>query len=88
MTDIQRAMIRRAMLGDHDAAARLTDAGVLIPCPFCGGEEIAVGSLWAFCDNCHSYGMLSSKHDNVVRDWNTRAPLLTPGQMEMLEGTE
>lgn len=33
MTDIQRAM-----LGDHDAAARLTEQGVLILCPHCGGE--------------------------------------------------
>lgn len=33
MTDIQRAM-----LGDHDAAARLTEQGVLIPCPWCKGS--------------------------------------------------
>lgn len=29
---------KRALLGDHEAAKRLTDAGVLLPCPFCGGE--------------------------------------------------
>lgn len=28
----------RALLGDHEAAKRLTEKGVLIPCPFCGGE--------------------------------------------------
>ena len=28
----------RAMLGDHEAAKRLTDAGVLLPCAHCGGE--------------------------------------------------
>ena len=28
--------ISAAMLGDHEAAKRLTDAGVLLPCPFCG----------------------------------------------------
>lgn len=33
MTDIQRAM-----LGDHEAAARLTEQGVLIPCPWCKGS--------------------------------------------------
>ena len=27
---------RRALLGDHEAAKRLTDAGVLVSCPFCG----------------------------------------------------
>ena len=29
--------VKRALLGDHEAAKRLTDAGVLLPCPFCGG---------------------------------------------------
>ena len=28
--------VRAALLGDHEAAKRLTDAGVLLPCPFCG----------------------------------------------------
>ena len=28
--------IKLAQLGDHEAARRLTDAGVLIPCPKCG----------------------------------------------------
>nr|DAP75506.1 MAG TPA: restriction alleviation protein [Caudoviricetes sp.] len=32
--------IKRALLGDHEAARRLTDAGVLLPCPFCGGNSI------------------------------------------------
>lgn len=27
-----------ALLGDHEAAKRLTEAGVLLPCPFCKGE--------------------------------------------------
>lgn len=26
--------IKRALLGDKEAAERLTDAGVLLPCPF------------------------------------------------------
>ena len=30
--------IGRALLGDKEAARRLTDAGVLLPCPMCGGE--------------------------------------------------
>lgn len=28
---------RRALLGDHKASKRLSEAGVLLPCPFCGG---------------------------------------------------
>ena len=30
--------IKLGMLGNRDAAKRLTEAGVLIACPFCGGE--------------------------------------------------
>lgn len=34
--------MKRALLGDHEASKRLTDAGVLVPCPFCGGEAEVV----------------------------------------------
>ena len=30
--------IKLAMLGNKDAAKRLTDAGVLLPCPMCEGQ--------------------------------------------------
>ena len=30
--------VKRALLGDHEAAKRLTEKGVLLRCPFCGGE--------------------------------------------------
>lgn len=30
----------RALLGDHEAAKRLMDAGVLVPCPMCGGARV------------------------------------------------
>ena len=30
--------IKLALLGSKEAAKRLTDAGVLVPCPMCGGE--------------------------------------------------
>ena len=33
MTDTEKAL-----LGDREAAKRLTDAGVLVPCPWCGKE--------------------------------------------------
>lgn len=34
MTDIQKAL-----LGDKDAAERMTEAGVMLPCPCCGGQS-------------------------------------------------
>lgn len=33
--------VQAALLGDHEAAKRLTEAGVLVPCPFCGGNNIS-----------------------------------------------
>lgn len=30
--------MKRAMLSDKEAAKRLTDAGMLLPCPFCKGN--------------------------------------------------
>jgi hypothetical protein len=100
MTDIQRAM-----LGDHDAAARLTEQGVLIPCPRCKGEAtFAIGwgrySDWNIRAKCKYCGYQtaqvlyenSDRKDEAVRlatrCWNTRAPLLTPEQIDMLERME
>lgn len=45
MTDEQKAL-----LGDHEAAKRLTEQGVLLPCPFCGGDakealDLAISAL-------------------------------------------
>lgn len=31
--------IKLALLGNHEAARRLTEAGVLLPCPGCRGED-------------------------------------------------
>ena len=35
----QHKLIKLALLGNREAAKRLTDAGVLVPCPGCGGEN-------------------------------------------------
>lgn len=85
MTDTQRAM-----LGDHDAAARLTEQGVLIPCPFCGGRGIAryfdgKGAKWVTCEYCGADGAIDDAPKAALKNWNTRAPLLTPEQIERLE---
>lgn len=31
--------IKLALLGDHEAARRLTEAGVLVPCAHCGNDN-------------------------------------------------
>lgn len=84
--------IKLALLGNKEAAKRLTDAGVLLPCPFCGGEAmveydtIELFEYEVFCRDC---GVMprSSEDEQVARlDWNSRAPILSAEEMEMLEG--
>lgn len=31
--------IKRALLGDHEAARRLTESGVMLPCAHCGNDS-------------------------------------------------
>ena len=81
--------IRLALLGDHEAAKRLTDAGVRIPCR-CGakGEIITMAKYgenrWKpaviRCPKCH--------YEACLTDWNTRAPILSAEEMEMLDGKD
>lgn len=86
--------ITRAMLGDHDAAKRLSEQGVLIPCWRCGGDaEVlelhADGKpiYIAACKkhHCGAYGCTCRTKQETIGYWNTRAPLLTPEQMDELE---
>ena len=86
--------IKLAMLGNKDAAKRLTDAGVLVPCPFCGGEAmveydtIEPFGYVVFCGDC---GVMTttSEDEQVARCiWNTRAPILSSEEMEILHGKE
>ena len=83
--------IRLALLGDHEAAKRLTEAGVLVPCPFCGGEAmveydtIEPFEYAVFCGDC---GVMptTSEDEQVARlAWNTRAPILSESEMEKLK---
>lgn len=83
--------IKFALLGDRDAARRLTDAGVLIPCPGCGGEHNRCwwhfGELWVECDDCGWKGPTAAESDEARLAWNTRAPILSAEEMERLEAT-
>lgn len=90
MTDIQRAM-----LGDHEAAARLTERGVLIPCPCCKGEAMVFMQDWWYGCKCKDVSCQefdkTADYGNeyyAIKAWNTRAPLLTPEQIDMLERME
>lgn len=82
---------RRALLGDHEAAKRLTEQGRLLKCPFCGGEAMVEYDTTepfeyvVFCSDC---GVMptASEDEQVARlAWNTRAPILSAAEMEMLD---
>lgn len=79
-----------ALLGDREAAERLTAAGVLLECPFCGGSVILEGSLagevWYFCgeDGCSALAPSSADEYGARLKWNTRTSILDPAQLALL----
>lgn len=110
--------MKRALLGGREAAKRLSEAGVLLPCPFCGGavnlrrtsngyrtNPVVILDKWTVeCPNkcCQiktfeseiyqeEDGDIVIKHngaDEARIAWNTRVPILSAEEMEMLEGME
>lgn len=84
--------IRLALLGDHGAAKRLTDAGVAIPCPFCGekiiDKEIYSDGCVYSCGRCGTVGDFCGEFSRALLAWNTRAPILSKREMEMLDGKD
>ena len=90
--------IRAALVGDTEAAKRLTDAGVLLPCPKCGspGEVYEYpGEDWgqpytAKCkkNDCFWIGKDYPTKKQAIREWNTRAPILSESELKKLEELE
>lgn len=85
--------ITRAMLGDHDAAKRLTEQGVLIPCWRCGGDaemlELHADGKPIYIAACKKHycgacGCACRTKQETIKYWNTRAPILGEREMEML----
>lgn len=82
-----------ALLGDHEAAERVTERGELLPCWRCGGgaelEELKTGGkpIYAVvCVNCScgAYGCAHKTKEEAISYWNHRAPVLTPAQLAAL----
>lgn len=88
--------IKLALLGDHEAAKRLTDAGVLIPCPWCKktpDDDDLIGHWQGYTiyHQCKQVGPMRTNGKTrykVCLAWNTRAPILSAEEMEMLHGKE
>ena len=72
-----------ALLGDREAAERLTAVGVLLECPFCGGNAEEQDN-WIFCITC-GVGYEEFNQEESRKAWNTRTPVLTPAQLALLK---
>ena len=86
----------KALLGDHEAEKRLT----LVPCK-CGGTPVLEHecliehngwgkSFLVYWVRCHDCGA-ETKHyredsGRAVEEWNTRAPILSAEELEILDG--
>lgn len=100
--------MKRALLGDHEASKRLSEAGVLLPCAHCGGEakfkkgfpSRQIAHCRQAVIQCKKCGVRTVTHRQLpmerwqdvdraaIEEWNTRAPILSAEEMEMLEGME
>lgn len=85
---------QRAMLGDKEAQRQITERGELLPCPWCNRlpdvEYDTMGPfMWtAICPRCGVYQSCTDEEWQARLDWNSRAPILSAEEMEMLEGME
>ena len=86
--------IKRALLGDHEAAKRLTEAGVRIRCPMCGSnpklifwyrEEKQINPSQVKCKKCGLQTSTYFRIKDAILAWNTRAPIQSEGESEKLE---
>ena len=94
--------IKLALLGNKEAAKRLTEQGVLMPCAHCGGIDIIIRKVdglfgksayqrtykYVQCRTCFSQTGYHGTEPKARLAWNTRAPILSESEMEMLEGME
>ena len=99
----QCQLIKLAMLGNREAAKRLTDAGyfkasgdlALYRCPFCGSEDVVYERYlhvaryrWrVVCTSCMASidPGHAQQRSTVQIMWNTRAPILSESEMEVLD---
>lgn len=85
--------IKLALLGDHEAAERVTEQGVLIPCrcgatPTLFGDRFNTGSAELHCIvvcQCHSRTNMCEGRRAAILEWNTRAPILSESELKKLE---
>ena len=79
--------VRAALRGDKEAAKRLTEKGVLVPCAGCGGENAKHRAVMAYVMIECPCGFMAVGYDleEARRTWNTRAPILSESELKKLE---
>lgn len=84
--------IKHALLGDKAAQERLTERGVLLPCPCCGNSEVSITcekrgwwDHWIYCTKCGLIGPVLETQTKAIREWNTRAAVLSAEELEGLK---
>lgn len=82
--------VRLALLGDKSAQERLTERGEMLPCPKCKnvGTLHSVNGYKSIYASCRRCGMMTrgfKTASEAIKDWNTRAPILTPEELEGLK---
>ena len=84
--------IKLAMCGNREAAKRLTNAGVLVPCALCNGSGVLdsdhIASIfWILCTGCGMQTEAFEIEEKARLAWNTRAPILSESELKKLEET-
>lgn len=73
MTD--KELIRRALLGDHEAQQECTKKRIVLPCPFCGNKNIRISNwgMWrCWCPECLGKSEDNLRERDAIKHWNTR----------------
>ena len=68
-------LIRRALLGYHEAQQECTEKRTVLPCPFCGSENIVISNwgLWrVWCQACLGKSDDQLSQADAIRKWNAR----------------
>ena len=74
MTELEH----RALMGDKQAQQECTEKGIVLGCPFCGGEPIigydtvAPFEYAVFCEDCGVMTPTAEEKKIAIKDWNTR----------------
>lgn len=81
-------LVRKALMGNKQAQEECTAEGIVLPCPFCGGNKIkkpyVCGDHFIECSSCHSASNIVSSRKQALKLWNTR-PAPSIGRCEECE---